>query len=120
MTNTPNLPLIESADSPSTGGGCGCGCGTSTTETNSDTTNTTTQEATMSEQNTQTFQVTGMTCGHCAGAVTDELKQLPGVMDVNVDLVAGGTSTVQVTGTEPLDNALVATALEEAGDYALA
>ena len=74
----------------------------------------------MTEQSTQTFQVNGMTCGHCAGAVSDELKQLPGVSDVKVDLVAGGTSTVQVTGTEPLDTALVSTALEEAGDYTLA
>ncbi|WP_275266186.1 heavy-metal-associated domain-containing protein [Nocardioides caldifontis] len=64
--------------------------------------------------------MTGMTCGHCAGAVTEELKQLPGVVDVSVDLVADGTSTVKVTGTEALSDDLVATALEEAGDYQLA
>ena len=74
----------------------------------------------MTQQATQGFQVTGMTCGHCISAVSDEIKQLPGVSDVEVDLVAGGTSTVRVTGTEPLDDALVATALEEAGDYQLA
>ena len=73
----------------------------------------------MSEQTTQSFHVTGMTCGHCASAVTEEIKQLPGVSDVAVDLVAAGTSTVRVTGTEPLDDALVAIALEEAGDYQL-
>jgi copper chaperone CopZ len=69
---------------------------------------------------TQTFNVTGMTCGHCAGAVTSELKALDGVNDVNVDLVAGGTSTVTVTSEAPIEEAKVVGALEEAGDYKLA
>jgi copper chaperone len=69
---------------------------------------------------TQTFNVTGMTCGHCAGAVTSELKALDGVNDVNVDLVAGGTSTVTVTSEAPIEEAKVVDALEEAGDYKLA
>ena len=69
---------------------------------------------------TQTFSVTGMTCGHCAGAVTSELKSVAGVNDVDVDLVAGGTSTVTVTSEAPLDEATVAAALDEAGDYKLA
>jgi copper chaperone CopZ len=69
---------------------------------------------------TQTFNVTGMTCGHCAGAVTSELKALDGVNDVDVDLVAGGTSTVTVTSEAPLEEAKVVGALEEAGDYKLA
>jgi copper chaperone len=69
---------------------------------------------------TQTYSVTGMTCGHCAGAVTDELKALDGVSEVQVDLVAGGTSTVTVTSAAPLDEAAVAEALDEAGDYELA
>ena len=122
MTNTESLPLIDTNDSTdsSTSGACGCGCGCGTSTTTTDTTSNPTQEDTMSEQTTQSFQVTGMTCGHCASAVTDELKQLPGVTDVTVDLVAGGTSTVDVTGTEPLDDSLVSTALEEAGDYQLA
>jgi copper chaperone CopZ len=69
---------------------------------------------------TQTFSVTGMTCGHCAGAVTSELEAVEGVTDVAVDLVAGGTSTVTVTSEAPLDETTVATALDEAGDYRLA
>ena len=68
----------------------------------------------------QTFSVTGMTCGHCAHAVSSEIKELPGVSDVDVDLVAGGTSTVTVTSASPLDEASVAAALDEAGDYHLA
>lgn len=69
---------------------------------------------------TQTYPVTGMTCGHCAQAVTSELKALEGVTEVDVDLVAGGTSTVTVTSTEPLEETQVSAALDEAGDYQLA
>ena len=69
---------------------------------------------------TQTYSVTGMTCGHCAGAVTSELEAVQGVTDVAVDLVAGGTSTVTVTSESPLDDSAVSAALDEAGDYRLA
>jgi len=69
---------------------------------------------------TQTFPVTGMTCGHCVNAVSSELKEIPGVTDVSVDLVADGTSTVTVTSETPVSDAAVATALDEAGDYVLA
>jgi copper chaperone CopZ len=68
---------------------------------------------------TQTYPVTGMTCGHCAHAVTTELKALDGVTDVDVDLDAGGTSTVTVTSSRPLQESQVAAALDEAGDYRL-
>jgi copper chaperone CopZ len=68
----------------------------------------------------QIFQVTGMTCGHCASAVTEELEQLSGVTDVAVDLDAGGTSTVRVTAETPVTDEQVATALDEAGAYQLA
>ena len=69
---------------------------------------------------TQTFPVTGMTCGHCVSAVTSELKAIPGVTDVAVDLVAGGTSSVTVDSDQPLEDAQVAAALDEAGAYELA
>jgi copper chaperone CopZ len=69
---------------------------------------------------TQTFSVTGMTCGHCVSAVTSELKEIEGVTDVSVDLVAGGTSAVTMESTQPVDESAVAAALDEAGDYQLA
>jgi copper chaperone len=69
---------------------------------------------------TQTYPVTGMTCGHCEHAVTSELKTLDGVTDVAVELVAGGTSTVTVSSEAPLAESQVAAALDEAGDYRLA
>ena len=69
---------------------------------------------------TQTFPVTGMTCGHCVSAMSSELKEIPAVTDVSVELVAGGTSTVTVTSDTPIPEADVAAALDEAGDYHLA
>ncbi|MBW9207864.1 heavy-metal-associated domain-containing protein [Mumia sp. zg.B53] len=64
-----------------------------------------------------TYHVTGMTCGHCAGAVKEEIGALEGVRSVDVDLVAGGTSSVHVTSDVPLDDAAVAAAVDEAGSY---
>ena len=46
---------------------------------------------------TTTYTVTGMTCGHCVGAVTKELSGLPGVTEVAIDLVPDGGSTVTVS-----------------------
>ena len=68
---------------------------------------------------TQTYPVVGMTCAHCVAAVTEELTALEGVTAVSVDLVEGGTSTVTVDSSQPLDPALVAEAVDEAG-YAVA
>jgi copper chaperone CopZ len=69
---------------------------------------------------TQTFDVVGMTCGHCASAVTEELSALGGVTDVQVALVAGGTSAVTVQADRELTPAEVSAALDEAGNYSLA
>lgn len=51
---------------------------------------------------TQQFHATGLTCGHCAAAVTEELTALDGVADVGVEVVVDGTSTVSVTADRPL------------------
>jgi copper chaperone len=68
----------------------------------------------------QTFPVTGLTCGHCVGAIISELSVLAGVGDVQIDLVVDGTSTVRVTADKALTDDEVAVALDEAGDYKLA
>jgi copper chaperone len=68
---------------------------------------------------TTTYSVTGMTCGHCTAAVTEEVSKLVGVKDVTIDLVAGGTSAVHVTSESALDEAAVREAVDEAG-YELA
>lgn len=64
---------------------------------------------------TTRYAVTGMTCEHCVSAVEQELARLPGVQAVEIDLVAGGTSTVTVQSTAPLDEARVREAIDEAG-----
>ena len=69
--------------------------------------------------NTQTFPVTGLTCGHCVGAITSELSVLAGVTDVQIDLVVEGTSTLRVTADKALTDDEVAVALDEAGEYQL-
>ena len=65
---------------------------------------------------TSTDTVTGMTCGHCAQAVTTELTALPGVDGVQVDLATGA---VTVTSAAPLAEDDVRAAVDEAG-YELA
>jgi copper chaperone CopZ len=59
-----------------------------------------------------TFQVTGMTCGHCQRAVIEEISQVPGVRGVAVDLATG---SVTVTAMQPVDRTDVARAVDEAG-----
>jgi copper ion binding protein len=63
-----------------------------------------------------TYQVQGMTCGHCVSAVTEELTRLDGVSEVQVDLAGG---RVTVASAAPLARDAVAAAIDEAG-YELA
>jgi copper chaperone len=69
---------------------------------------------------TTTYKVTGMTCEHCANAVTSEVSALDGVSTVQVQLVPDGVSTVTVTSAAELPDAEVGAALDEAGGYQLA
>ena len=62
-----------------------------------------------------TFTVTGMTCGHCQRAVTQEIAAVDGVASVTVDLTTG---SVTVTADRPVDRSDIAAAVDEAG-YAL-
>jgi copper chaperone CopZ len=66
-----------------------------------------------------TYQVRGLTCGHCVNAVTTELKALDGVSEVAVELDPAGASTVSVASVRPLSPEEVRSALDEAGDYHL-
>jgi len=61
---------------------------------------------------TSAYTVTGMTCDHCVNAVTEEVTQVPGVQVVDVDLATGGLT---VSSAEPLDEAAIRAAVEEAG-----
>jgi copper chaperone len=94
--------------------GCGCGCGSNankglTIETRS------AAETTDLKANTVTLKIDGMTCGHCVASVTEELRAVPGVSDVDIDLTAGGTSTATVTTSAPVENSVLEAAVTEAG-----
>ena len=58
-----------------------------------------------------TYSVPGVSCGHCAVAITSEVSPLPGVSDVDVDLEG---KRVRVRGSD-LDDATIRAAIDEAG-----
>ena len=62
-----------------------------------------------------TVSVSGMTCGHCVSSVSEELESLAGVENVDVDLNAGGVSTVTITSTGSLSSSEIGEAVAEAG-----
>jgi copper chaperone len=62
-----------------------------------------------------TVNVSGMTCGHCISSVSEELESLAGVENVDVDLNAGGISTVTITSSQELSPAEIGEAVAEAG-----
>ncbi|MER6665643.1 cation transporter [Amycolatopsis japonica] len=59
-----------------------------------------------------TYIVKGMSCGHCASSVTEEVSEIAGVSAVNVDVASG---KVTVTSEAPLDVQAVDAAVTEAG-----
>jgi copper chaperone CopZ len=64
---------------------------------------------------TQTFHVQGMTCAHCVAAVSGEVQSISGVTDVLIDLNVGGPSALTINSDKPIDEAVVAAAVDEAG-----
>lgn len=61
---------------------------------------------------TTTFLVPGMTCGHCQGAVTDELSKINGVTAVDVDL---DTKKVSFESDVAVEWQIIVDAIDEAG-----
>lgn len=59
-----------------------------------------------------TYQVTGMTCGHCEMSVREEVGEIAGVEGVEV---SHQTGTLVVTSAQEIDDAAVLAAVEEAG-----
>ncbi|MBO1030610.1 heavy-metal-associated domain-containing protein [Tessaracoccus sp. SD287] len=60
-----------------------------------------------------TYTVTGMTCGHCVSAVTEEVSAVAGVDQVDVQLEGG---TMSVTSADAVDFDAIKAAVAEAGD----
>jgi copper chaperone len=58
----------------------------------------------------QTFQVQGMSCSHCVGAVTQAVKSVDPQAEVQVDLASG---KVEVRSQQ--DHGAIARAIEEEG-----
>ena len=53
-----------------------------------------------------------MTCEHCVRAVSEEVRTVAGVTDVEVDL---GSGEVRVASERPVDDSAIRQAVEEAG-----
>ncbi|MEU8584245.1 heavy-metal-associated domain-containing protein [Streptomyces abikoensis] len=65
---------------------------------------------------TTVYKVTGMTCGHCEGSVSQEVSAMAGVTSVKA---VAATGLVTVVSAGPLDDEAVRAAVDEAG-YELA
>ncbi|CAM5270845.1 Copper chaperone OS=Streptomyces alboniger OX=132473 GN=CP975_12330 PE=4 SV=1 [Streptomyces alboniger] len=61
---------------------------------------------------TTVYEVTGMTCGHCEGAVSSEISEIAGVGSV---VAVAATGLVTVVSAAPLDEEAVRAAVDEAG-----
>lgn len=61
---------------------------------------------------TTVYKVSGMSCGHCEGAVSGEISAIPGVSSVTAVASSG---EVTVVSAAPLDEAAVRAAVDEAG-----
>ncbi|MEF9903979.1 heavy-metal-associated domain-containing protein [Streptomyces sp. P9-A2] len=61
---------------------------------------------------TTVYKVSGMSCGHCEGAVSGEISELPGVESVKA---VATTGEVAVVSAAPLDEEAVRAAVDEAG-----
>ncbi|MBD0747407.1 heavy-metal-associated domain-containing protein [Streptomyces sp. CBMA152] len=61
---------------------------------------------------TTVYQVSGMTCGHCEGAVSSEISEIDGVGSVTA---VAATGRVTVVSAAPLDEEAVRAAVDEAG-----
>ncbi|MEU7740033.1 MULTISPECIES: cation transporter [unclassified Nonomuraea] len=61
---------------------------------------------------TATYTVKGMTCGHCVSSVKEEVSEVAGVTNVEVDLATG---LLTVDSDDSIDPAKIVAAVEEAG-----
>ncbi|WP_347122924.1 heavy-metal-associated domain-containing protein [Microbacterium sp. SY138] len=66
--------------------------------------------------NTSEYQVSGMSCGHCEVAIRGEVSQIPGVDAIDI---SAQTGRLVVTSAEPLDDAAILAAVDEAGYQAV-
>jgi copper chaperone len=65
---------------------------------------------------TSEYQVTGMTCGHCESSVREEVGAIEGVEQVDV---SAATGRLVISSHEPIEDAAVLSAVDEAGYQAV-
>ncbi|CAM5686942.1 heavy-metal-associated domain-containing protein [Streptomyces purpurascens] len=61
---------------------------------------------------TTVYKVSGMSCGHCEGAVSGEISEISGVSSVTA---VAKTGEVTVVSAAPLEDEAVRAAVDEAG-----
>ncbi|MCN9239382.1 cation transporter [Streptomyces sp. NPDC052051] len=61
---------------------------------------------------TTVYKVSGMSCGHCEGAISSEVSEIAGVTSVTA---VASTGEVTVVSAAPLDDEAVRAAVDEAG-----
>lgn len=66
---------------------------------------------------TYQLEIKGLTCGHCVASVTEELREIPEVSGVEVELNSGkeAISIATVTAAADLSEVALAAAVDEAG-----
>ncbi len=62
------------------------------------------------------YSITGMTCGHCAAAISEEVSEVDGVTGVNVNL-EDASMVVESENRPPFD--AIVEAVSEAGEYSV-
>ena len=64
---------------------------------------------TLNNTESRQYSVRGMTCGHCVMSVREEVSEVAGVTNVDVDLASG---SMTVTGSGISDDAITAAVVE--------
>ncbi|MFI1887351.1 heavy-metal-associated domain-containing protein [Streptomyces jumonjinensis] len=98
MTAKTEIEITETAAASSCCGGSSCGTGAA--------------DAGAGAGVTAVYEVSGMTCGHCEGAISAEVSAIAGVTSVTA---VAATGRVTVVSEAPLDEAAVRAAVDEAG-----
>lgn len=93
---------------------CNCGC--------SDNSNSSSQGLQITPRPDSTpvttqieLKISGMTCGHCVSSVSEELKEIANVQNVEIILDAKGISTALLSTSGAIGQEVLQAAVEEAG-----
>jgi len=65
---------------------------------------------------TTKVSVAGMTCQNCVNHVTEEINEIPGVVNIDIELgEEGNPSTVRITSEDRIEDDVLEAAIDEAG-----